>query len=338
MVAKRDVSIDILRFIGIAFIILAHILPSGTALFQLRTFDVSLMIFVSGLAYAGRKMESYPRFVWKRDQRLLTPVYLFLAAYFVVNWLFAALGMAEMTPTEKIIGTFLLVDPNIGYVWVIRIFLTIMLVTPPLMRLERAVKKEWIFGLSVGLWLVAQYYLVARLIPLHPGRFVTDYVLYTTGYAVLFLLGLRMKRTSGKVQSVYVLFFAVAMVWLGFGVAAERGSWLKMQWYKYPPQTYYLVWGALVSLLLWSCRRWWSRWLDRKWVLFIGQNTIWIYLWHIPLVAPVNEMLTETCWIWRYALVGGCSIGICYLQSLVVGRIAAKRPDRKNRMLKFLKG
>lgn len=45
---KRDISIDILRFIGISFIILAHVNPPDTIL-NIRCFDVSLMLFVSGL-------------------------------------------------------------------------------------------------------------------------------------------------------------------------------------------------------------------------------------------------------------------------------------------------
>lgn len=49
----RDPAVDLLRFIGISMIFLAHIGPPA-ALFQLRSFDVPLMIFVSGLSYSGR--------------------------------------------------------------------------------------------------------------------------------------------------------------------------------------------------------------------------------------------------------------------------------------------
>lgn len=338
MEMKRDASIDIMRFVGILFIILAHILPSSSPLFQLRTFDVSLMIFVSGLAYAGRKMEAYPQFVWKRLKRLLVPVYLFLILYFLVNWLLSACGIVVMPETEKIVGTFLLIDPNIGYVWVIRIFLTIMLVTPLLMWIESSIKNNGLFGLLITFWLVAQYYLIVWLLPLKPGMFVNDYILYTTGYAVLFLLGLRMKHTSVSVQMSFFATLLVAMVCLGIGVAAERGSWLKMQWYKYPPQTYYLVWGALVSLLFWTCRKWWSGIMDKKWINFIGQNTIWIYLWHIPFVEFMNKSFPELHWGIRYAVVCGGAIGIYLLQYLVVQHIASRDKDRKYDLLKYLKG
>jgi fucose 4-O-acetylase-like acetyltransferase len=339
MEMRRNSSIDIMRFVGILFIILAHVLPSSSTLFQLRTFDVSLMIFVSGLAYADRKMEAYPQFVWRRLKRLLVPVYLFLILYFLVNWLLSACGIFFMPETEKIIGTFLLIDPNIGYVWVIRIFLTIMLVTPLLMRIESTIKNNVLFGLLITFWLVAQYYLILWLLPLKPGIFINDYILYTTGYAVLFLLGLRMmKRTSVSVQISFFAVLLVAMVCLAIEMAAERGSWLKMQWYKYPPQTYYLVWGALVSLLFWTCRKWWSGFMDKKWINFIGQNTIWIYLWHIPFVEFMNKSFPELHWGIRYAVVCGGAIGVYLLQYWVVQRIASRDKERKYKLLKYLKG
>lgn len=50
---KRDISIDILRFIVISLIILAHVNPPDTIL-NIRCFDVSLMLFVSGLIMSKR--------------------------------------------------------------------------------------------------------------------------------------------------------------------------------------------------------------------------------------------------------------------------------------------
>ena len=68
----RDPAVDLLRFIGISMIFLAHIGPPA-ALFQLRSFDVPLMIFVSGLSYSGRQVVGYASFVRKRLGRLLMP-------------------------------------------------------------------------------------------------------------------------------------------------------------------------------------------------------------------------------------------------------------------------
>jgi len=76
-------EVDLLRFIGISMFFLAHIGPPA-ALFQLRSFDVPLMIFVSGLSYSGRQVVGYASFVRKRLGRLLIPLYFFLTVYFLV--------------------------------------------------------------------------------------------------------------------------------------------------------------------------------------------------------------------------------------------------------------
>ena len=84
---KRDPSIDLLRFIGLTMIILAHIglSRSTSLLFQLRSFDVPLMVFTSGLAFSGRNTGAYLLFIGKRTLRLIVPVYLFVAASLLQN-------------------------------------------------------------------------------------------------------------------------------------------------------------------------------------------------------------------------------------------------------------
>ncbi len=43
---NRNVVVDLMRFLGIALIILAHVEPPNI-IFQARTFDVPMMVFVS---------------------------------------------------------------------------------------------------------------------------------------------------------------------------------------------------------------------------------------------------------------------------------------------------
>ncbi len=47
---QRDVTIDILRVCGLLLIMLAHVNPPNL-IFQIRTFDVPMMVFVSGVSY-----------------------------------------------------------------------------------------------------------------------------------------------------------------------------------------------------------------------------------------------------------------------------------------------
>lgn len=65
---ERDLSIDLMRAIGLLCVILAHVNPPAT-LMQIRCFDVPLMLFVSGLVFSGRK----PNFRGVFDYQDITP-------------------------------------------------------------------------------------------------------------------------------------------------------------------------------------------------------------------------------------------------------------------------
>ena len=136
---KRDPSIDLLRFIGLTMIILAHIGLSRSAslLFQLMSFDVPLMVFTSGLAFSGRNTGAYLPFIGKRTLRLIVPVYIFVAAYILLNPILSGWGLVDEYTSKVIAGTFMLrLNPSIGYVGIIRVFLIVMLVTPLLLKLD----------------------------------------------------------------------------------------------------------------------------------------------------------------------------------------------------------
>ena len=48
MQKERNVSIDILKMIGILFVILAHVSPPGIVT-QIRSFDVPLLVIISAM-------------------------------------------------------------------------------------------------------------------------------------------------------------------------------------------------------------------------------------------------------------------------------------------------
>lgn len=54
---QRNMTIDVMRVMGLLLIILAHVNPPGI-LFQFRTFDVPMMIFVSGVSFYLSKASS----------------------------------------------------------------------------------------------------------------------------------------------------------------------------------------------------------------------------------------------------------------------------------------
>ena len=212
---KRDPSIDLLRFIGLTMIILAHIglSRSTSLLFQLRSFDVPLMVFTSGLAFSGRSTGAYLPFIGKRTLRLIVPVYLFVAAYILLNPILSGWGLVDEYSAKVIAGTFMLrLNPSIGYVWIIRVFLIVMLVTPLLLKLDKAIKRDWMCFALIVLVLLTQQLLVNWLKPMKGNWFIQDWVLYILGYSAVFLWGLRARKASGAAAYAALAILAAGMV------------------------------------------------------------------------------------------------------------------------------
>lgn len=165
---KRDTSIDLMRFIGLTMIILAHIglSRSTSPLFQFRSFDVPLMVFTSGLAFAGKQTGPYLSFIFKRTLRLIVPVFIFVSAYILLNPVLSDLGWVDEYTGKVIRGTYMLrLNPSIGYVWVIRVFLIVMLLTPFLLWLDRRIGKNWACLALVGVFVAVQQGLAMWLKP-----------------------------------------------------------------------------------------------------------------------------------------------------------------------------
>lgn len=78
---KREKYIDVLKVIGLLGIILAHVQPPEV-LFQLRNFDVVLMILVSAyLGLQSKKSEKLISYLIKRFKRLVIPTWIFISFF-----------------------------------------------------------------------------------------------------------------------------------------------------------------------------------------------------------------------------------------------------------------
>lgn len=135
-VKQRDHSIDILRCIGMLFIIVCHVGPPSV-IFNLRNFDVTMLVFASGLSFAVADRnyledgKTYLRYLIKRLKRLLIPTWLFLSAYFLI------FNLAKLIFPDKDISfsksdylqAYSLVSVE-GYVWIIRIYILMAVISP----------------------------------------------------------------------------------------------------------------------------------------------------------------------------------------------------------------
>ena len=338
IVKERDESIDLLRFIGLSLIILAHVSPPEV-LFNLRCFDVPLMLFVSGLTYAGRSVDTSWRFFVHRFMRLIIPVYLFLTVYFMLVFLLKKFFSIDfgITP-QHVIGSYLLMD-GIGYVWIIRVFLVVSILTPWLIRLNEVVKKEVYFFFLILVVITIQEVLIGFGVGMSI-TFFREFVYYAVGYSVLFLFGLRIKSITYKQEKFYFVSFLISFfIYIIFIISKLNGIeevklLLLINNYKYPPRLYFLFYGLIMSIISFAIIRWSSSfWKGKNFLLFIGQNTIWIYLYHIPLIQITG--LIGVSWYVRYFVVYLLAVSIVWFQIDIVKSIEQKH---KYVFLKYLKG
>lgn len=101
----------------------------------------------------------------------------------------------------------------------------------------------------------------------------------------------------------------------------RSNGFVQTQEYKYPPSLYYLSYAVSASIFSWifSSKTWEiieqsSKF--QKFVLLVAQNSLWIYLWHIPLVK-----LIDTNFLLKYLVVCAVSIIMAFIQVWFVQNI-----------------
>lgn len=153
----RDDSIDILRFIGLSMIILVHC-NAPKWLGQIRCFDVPLMFFVSGLACSGKSIDNYTSYILKRAKRLLVPTWSFLTVFFLFLSGVLYFFHKGLPSIEYIVESFMMTG-GVGYVWIMRLFLLVAMVTPILIRINSTIKSNLVLiTLLLCMWGGGDYY------------------------------------------------------------------------------------------------------------------------------------------------------------------------------------
>ncbi len=331
--SKRDSSIDLLRFIGISLIILAHV-SAPELLLQLRTFDVPMMFFISGLAYSGKEPDFSIQFLWHRIKRLLFPTYIFITAYYLIaKVLDVSIGISVDVSIKSVLDSYLLIG-GIGYLWVIRVFLLVGILTPILLYVESKLKNNKLLFACSLFWLVLFSVMITKEICME-YVIIKLFVYYAASYSILFVWGVRAKKMEDKSLVHYMvpfLFFSLGII--VFFYLANHGHNYAINRYKYPPCWHFVLYGLFMSILLYLIVRKSKMTHINKWIQFIGSNTIWIYFYHIPLV-QVFEMI-DVHWIIKYLAVFSIAFVFTLLQVSLVEHLL--HYNNRYVFLKYLKG
>lgn len=334
----RDDRIDILRFLGLIMIIFAHVGPPKI-LFQLRNFDVPLMVLVSGMSFglSYTVSKTYLSYIWKRIKRLVFPVWIFLTIYFVAQLVLYP-DSSELN-AKTILGSYALLG-GIGYVWIIRVFLLVALVSPLIFIFNKNTTSHNKYFLILVIWFL--FYELLRYLSLPYiqegiGNYISSITHYIIPYAIVFAVGLRLPSLNKKQLQNFMFISLGIFILIGFGLFFAYEKILPTQALKYPPSIYYFSYAFFVSCLLWRYSASIDLFIEKlkikNVVLFIAQNSIWIYLWHIPLVKVLHTNFAV-----KYVVVLFISVSIVYLQVWIVNNFLINRiaSDNLRRNIKAL--
>jgi hypothetical protein len=319
-------------------IILAHVDPPE-AIFQARNFDVPLMVIVAGLSFrASYKYEFYLSYLWKRAKRLLFPVWLFFSIYFFEIF---TTGYPIAVPSKKtILSSYLLLDGS-DYVWIIRVFLLVAIVSPFLLSFCQRTTSHTKY-LSAIITIYIAYELTLSIskpfLNTYQGYFFQETFLYLVPYAVVFSIGLRLPQLS---RNQLLLIAAIAFCVFDIEAIAlwiVSGQAVPTQNFKYPPQIYYLSYAIFVSIVTWILSKNLSIILERlhlsSAIQFVARNSLWIYLWHIPLI----EIITFPFYL-KYPIVFAGAVLLTSLQVRFIKQVVLPKVDspslKRNLILLF---
>lgn len=304
---KRNITIDLLRMIGLFLVIAAHCeFPDW--FYELREFDVVTLVAVSGMSFyisTGSSTETYGDYVKKRFARLVLPVWEFLVLFFVF---FRILG--RTFAVREILESFALLSGGILFIWVYRIFFINALLNPLLKKV--AEKYDYIMccailiaGLMINQLL---YQFGSLLLPGMIGKLFDYIVIYTLGYALISWAGMLWEKGEQRERMIMLGISAAAFV-----ISLIAGGFRPFSEYKYPPQLYYISYGLLVTFGLYVlCSLLPITENTGRIITWLSVNTMRIYMWHIflyYLLDTLSPSLMEHGWVTYVVLLGGGIFG-----------------------------
>ncbi len=318
----RDITIDILRILGLIGVILAHCNIPGP-FFEFREFDVTMLVLASGMSYAclsnhqseDWSFSSWLHYVVKRFRRLILPVWLFLVVFFLFFHFFFGISYG----LNYLVSSFALTSGGIQFVWVFRVFFTSAIFNPLLERIVSRKGSLW-SGICFTLVLVVNEILISLSKSSFSGtalKLLNYIVFYTVSYAMISGLGIAIQRMQkkGKLISLAVGF----VLWIGFGTFL---GWPSLQDYKYPPQLYYISYGVVMTLGVSLLCSWLSvgkEKVENGLLLWLSTHSMDIYLAHIFVIYFVQAMDKELLipWVPQFALYfGGSALLVLLFQFL----------------------
>ena len=244
---ERKKHIDLLKFLGITGIIIAHISAPRWLMF-LRSFDVPLMVFISAYLANGsyekqrKKGKGAAAYYLSRFKRLVLPVWGFLIFYFFLQFVkdgFHLMGF------RYYLDSFLLTRYGIAYVWIMLIYLYSALLVPVFDKAGISIKTSLIM-----LIIYAVYELCYRLRLGTDIRIIETTFYYIIPYGMVTYLGYGYDKMTKRTKLSAAVLALVSFAALALYYGMTDGAFRMVSKAKYPPRLYYLSYGMAVTFFL----------------------------------------------------------------------------------------
>lgn len=288
MKESRNINLDLMRFLGVLIIMVAHASPPGW-IYQLRNFGTPLLIVASALTYSvvysNRSIVVGP-FLKKRLIKLILPAWIFLVFGFSLAYLICLTAQVDYPfSSSEIIDSFLFYD-GIGFVWVFKVYIILALLTPMAIKMSQSGvsnRRYFLMLLLVYISYEVIFKLAAGYIPAQYLEFFSTTVFVVFPYSVLYFYGMRLPSLSNfQLISVIVLSLFIFLALMIFKYL-QLGEFVPTQVFKYPPRLYYLSYAFFALNTVYLVVRHLSiqNSVLRTMVLWLSSHSLWIYLWHI---------------------------------------------------------
>lgn len=274
---KRDPRIDFLRVLGTILVIMAHT-GAPTLIQNIRTFDVSMLMFISGMSFVfSYKDISLKNYMKKRVKKLLIPTYTLLFFIFVFSFLACTISNRDqLFSLYDIFHSFLLLNDGMGYIWIVRVYIMIALFSwfsIKLFETNKYLVKKCLCLIAVLLILCeAGGFLYGTNISLD------SYIIEVIPYCLVFFLGMMVAKFPKCLNFMILLsgiVLIIMQIWYNFHDAG-----FSPDSYKYPPSIYYLSYGLTVTGILLKI----SPNIHLRVLEWLSKNSFTIYLFHILIL------------------------------------------------------
>lgn len=277
--SRRDYRIDWIRAICSLTIIFAHV-NAPSLLNNIRTFDVVALVFISGMSLGLSKEKKFRDYIQGRVKKLLVPTYLMITLIFLLSYTGCKiLNINQLYSLNQIVRSyFLLSDGSMGYVWIVRVYIMVALLTPLNRRLSDKLESNKDFFVALLGFLIfgaGLYYLWTIIADPLASTIYKDYLYTTFVYGCISFLGYWLNKHLHNLHFltlIAALCFIICQV-----IELFMGNGFSPNSAKFPPQLYYCSYGLLVAIILYHVVP--NR--SNKIVGWLSSHSFSIYLWHI---------------------------------------------------------